>query len=294
MRIAVGIFAYNEEANIAAAVAAIRGQRGPRLADVVVRVVASGCTDDTVPRARVAAEGDPRVEILEEPTRAGKAAAIGRFLEAVGRADAVVLVGGDTRPMPGSLEALVAPFDDPSVGMTGGRPVPVNPETTALGRVVRLLWELHHRVALVEPKLGELVAFRPVFGAMPVDTAVDEALIESLVLSRGLRRVYVPGARVSMRGPETLRDYLAQRRRIHAGHLRLRRASGHAASTMSLGRILRAIREARPAGLRGLADVGLAVLLEAAARALGTWDARPGGPDHRVWESIPSTKDLAR
>lgn len=294
MRVAIGILAYNEEANIASSIESVRAQLGPHLAESRIWVVASGCTDGTVPIARRAAEGDPRVAIVAEERREGKAAAIGTLIRAAAGHDVIVLANGDTRPEPGAIEALVAPFDDPSVGMTGGRPCPVNDRAIAMGRVVHLLWDLHHRVALRTPKLGEMVAFRPVFGEMPRDTAVDEASIEALIRRMGLRLVYVPDARVRMKGPTTVADYVAQRRRIHAGHLRLRRASGHAASTMSLPRILRAIREVVPRSPRQAVDLTFAVALEAAARALGAWDARPGGRDHRVWDAIPTTKDLTR
>ena len=42
----------------------------------------------------------------------------------------------------------------------------------------------------------------------------------------------------------------------------------------------------------GAGTLALAVLLEGTARALGAWDARVAGREHRVWKAIPSTKDL--
>lgn len=294
MRVAVGILAYNEEANIVSAIEAVRTQKGRHLDDVGIWVVASGCTDATVPRAREASRDDARITVLEETRREGKAAAIGTLLDAARDRDVVVLANGDTRPEPGALEALVCPFDDDAVGMTGGRPCPVNDQATAMGGVVHLLWNLHHRVACRTPKLGEMVAFRPVFGEMPRNTAVDEASIEAMIRETGLRLVYVPEARVRMKGPTTVTDYLAQRRRIHAGHLRLRRSSGHAASTMSLRHIGRAVADVAPRSPRQFRDLFLAVTLEAIARGLGAWDARPGGRDHQVWKAIPTTKDLSR
>lgn len=293
MTVAVCIPAFNEAATVARAVCALLGQRGPHLRSLELVVVASGCTDDTVGEATRAVADDDRGRVLVQERREGKAAAIAAFLDAVPRADVHVIAGADGVLEEGALEALVGRFDDPSVGMAGGRPVPVNDERTRIGRVVRLLWEMHHHVALRAPKLGELVAFRRVFPAMPTDTAVDEAAIEALVLAAGLRLAYVPEARVSMKGPTTVREFLRQRRRIHAGHLRLRRSSGHAPSTMGLGAILPAALAATPRTARGLIDLATAALLEGAARALGAWDASFGGRDHTVWERIPSTKDLA-
>jgi len=288
MLCAVGLMAYNEEANVASALRSVLAQRGPHVRLHSVTVVASGCTDATVPRAREAGAGDPRVRVLEQARREGKAVAITEFLATVREADLVALVGADTRLAEGSLEALLAPFDDKAVGMTGGRPVPVNARTTLLGRVVHLLWELHHVVASRDPKLGELVAFRRVFEAVPADTAVDEAAIEALVRKRGLRLAYAPEAVVQMKGPTTVSDFLAQRRRIHAGHLRLRRASGHAVSTMGLPGVVGALLRHRPSP----GTAAAAVALEGTARLLGSFDARVAGREHRVWKAIPSTKDL--
>lgn len=293
MTVAVGIPAFNEAATVARAVRALLAQRGPHLRSIELVVIASGCTDDTLGEATRALGGDPRGRVLVQARREGKASAIAAFLEAVPRAEVYVIAGADGVLEDGALEALVARFDDPAVGMAGGRPVPVNDPGTLLGRVVRLLWEMHHRVALRSPKLGELVAFRRAFEAMPTDTAVDEAAIEALVLKAGLGLAYVPEARVAMKGPTTVSEFLRQRRRIHAGHLRLKRASGHAPSTMGLGAILRAAVAATPRTPLGVLDLLAAAALEATARALGLWDATVGGRDHTVWERIPSTKDLA-
>ncbi len=288
MACAVGLMAYNEQANVAAALRSVLAQAGPHVRLHSVTVVASGCTDATVPRAREAAGRDPRVRVLEQARREGKATAITAFLDTVRDADLVALVGADTRLAEGALEALLAPFDDPGVGMTGGRPVPVNARTTLLGRVVHVLWELHHEIALRDPKLGELVAFRRVFDAVPADTAVDEAAIEAMIRRRGLRLAYAPGAVVQMKGPTTVSDFLAQRRRIHAGHVRLKRASGHTVSTMGLPGVIRALVGHRPPA----GTVAAAVALEGTARLLGSFDARVAGREHRVWKAIPSTKDL--
>ncbi len=284
--------AYNEGSAIGGAVRAVVEQRGPHVDLQRITVVASGCTDDTVARAREAGGGDPRFQVLEQERREGKAAAISAFLRTVPGADRVVLVGGDTVPAPGSFEALLSPFDDPGVGMVGGRPVPVNRRDRLMGRVAHALWSLHDAVARQEPKLGELVAFRPVFGAVPPHTAVDEAEIEALVRARGLRLAYAPGAVVHMKGPETVGDYLTQRRRIHAGHLHLRKSRGYAVSTLSPRRILPAVWGALRRGEAGPATLAAAAALEVAARFLGAFDARIARRDHRAWKPIASTKDV--
>lgn len=292
MSCCVGVMAHNEGANIENALQALLSQQGPRVEGCDILVVASGCTDDTVERARSVAKDEPRIRILEQVRREGKAAAVTEFVRRESDSDVLVLTGGDTRLEPGALDALLAPFDDPQVGMCGGRPVPVNRTDHLMGRIVHLLWNLHHEIALQQPKLGELVAFRPVFPALPPETAVDEAYIENLVQAAGLRIVYAPGARVRMKGPVSVADYLAQRRRIHAGHRSLRRSTGHEVSTFSVRRILATAWRTRRSGERWLSTLVSAAALEAAARLLGWWDDRFAGKDHRAWQRIASTKDL--
>ena len=292
MSIAVGIMAYNEARSVGAAVRSVFDQQGPRVRDLSLTLVASGCTDDTVPVARAAAAGDPRLRVLEQPVREGTASAVTAFLRLAAPARVLVLMGGDTVLEPGALEALIAPFDDAGVGMVGGRPVPVNSRATLMGRVVHLLWDLHHAVALTSPKLGELVALRPVFDRIAADSAVDEAEMEARIRERGLRLAYAPAARVRMKGPATVRDFLAQRRRIHAGHLALRRQRGYSVATLSPLRGARAALATLATGGVGPLTLAAAATLETTARTLGAWDARFGGRDHRVWQRIASTKDL--
>src|SRR6185503_7588070 len=77
------------------------------------------------------------------------------------RASIVVLASADLGIADDVVELLVQRFaDDPAVGMAGVRPVPANGHGTWLGAVVAAQWEMHHRVCLTQPKMGELVAFR--------------------------------------------------------------------------------------------------------------------------------------
>ena len=293
LRAAVGIMAYNEGAAIAASVQSVLAQQGPHVDLARVTVVASGCTDDTVPQAQATGGADPRFQLLVQARREGKAAAITALLESLQDEDPVVLVGGDTVLPAGSLEALLAPFDDPQVGMAGGHPQPVNERSSLIGRVVHLLWELHHQVALQSPKLGELVAFRRVLSQVPRETAVDEAEIEALVRRQGLHLVYAPDALVRMRGPATLSDFLSQRRRIHAGHLQLRSRQGYRVSTMSSSHILPPIWRTWRQGGASAGTIAAAMVMESWARLLGWWDARIIHRDHSTWDRIASTKDIA-
>jgi glycosyltransferase involved in cell wall biosynthesis len=281
--------AHNEAANIESAINSIL-QQPPVNGDVAeVIVVASGCTDDTVPIVNRIHAREPRVRLLLQPRREGKASAINLFLGAA-TSPILLMIGADIVLKSGSLDALLQHFQDPSVGMVGAHPIPVNRDDTFLGFAAHLLWGLHDQVARTSPKLGEVVAFRNVVPSIPLDTPVDELSIQALVTQLGYRLVYEPSAIIYNRGPATVADFLRQRRRIYAGHLRIRRQQGYSASTMSLQRILQALLALQPLTTPRAAPWTLATIgLEAVARSLGRYDYVRRRPSH-VWQMALSTK----
>src|SRR3954464_10829695 len=268
----VGIMAYNEEENIADAIGTILGQtlQASHVAELIV--VASGCEDGTVAIVSDIASRDSRVRLIEQPIREGKASAINLFLAAA-TSPVLLMVSADVLVEDGTIDALLRHFEDPGVGMVGGHPIPVNREATFLGHAVHLQWRLHDRIARHSPKLGEIVAFRNVVPGIPLDTAVDEISIQALITQLGYELAYESQAIVYNRGPTTVGDFLRQRRRIYAGHLRVREQQSYSASTMSTGRVRRALRGSGSfstprAALRSVGTVGL----EVAARGLGRYD----------------------
>jgi poly-beta-1,6-N-acetyl-D-glucosamine synthase len=284
-----GIMAYNEEANIGSAIEAILAQTLScgRIAELIV--VASGCTDRTVEIVQAIAEREPRVVLIIQEKRQGKASAINLFVGAA-TSPILLMVSADVLVQESTLDSMLRHFLDPTVGMVGGHPVPVNDETRFLGYTVHLLWRLHDRLARLSPKLGEIVAFRNVVPGIPADSAVDEISIQALVSQLGYRLVYEPEAVVYNHGPTTVRDFLRQRRRIYAGHLHVRRHQAYEASTMSLGRIGRVlVRSGSFASPRTAAWTVGAIGLEAGARALGHYD-HIRHRSHHIWETAVTTK----
>lgn len=294
LRCCVATMAYNEEANIGQMMEAVLAQRLRRVEIVEIVVVASGCTDRTEKIVRAFAEKEPRIRLLTQPCRRGKSAAVNLLLRQTSQ-EIIVFVNADTIPDPDAIEHLVAPFSDPLVGMTGGRPVPANNPRTFMGYVAHLLWALHHQISLRRPKMGELIAFRNFFHQIPHDSAVDEASIEPLIRGQGLQLHYAPDALVYNRGPETVQDFLRQRRRIYAGHVYVHDTLGYGVSTMGSIRILWLLLAAPGVKrdwryfLWGLA----AIALEAYARFLGLADYRVWKQKHEVWEMVETTKAVA-
>lgn len=291
MKVSVGVMAYNEERNIARLLRALVEQRLSDAQIVEIFVVSSGSTDGTDDIVREWEQRDPRISLIRQDERRGKASAINLFL-AKATGEVLVLESGDTVPDPDCVERLVAPMTDPTVGMTGARPVPVDDESTFMGFVVHMLWRLHHRLALRHPKLGEMVAFRSFVASIPENTAVDEASIEAIVDHEGKRLAYVPEAVVRNKGASSVGDFLRQRRRIYAGHLWLEANESYEVSTKNVGGILGVLLEDLEWRPRNVLFTAGGVFLESLGRALGMYDYHVRGRNPSTWAISESTKDL--
>lgn len=112
----VGIMAYNEEANIAEAIGTILGQRLASCSITELIVVASGCEDRTIPIVADIARRDPRVRLIEQERREGKASAINLFIAAAG-SPVLLMVSADVLVKDGTIDALLRHFEDPTIGM---------------------------------------------------------------------------------------------------------------------------------------------------------------------------------
>ncbi|MEP7015317.1 MAG: glycosyltransferase [Verrucomicrobiota bacterium] len=286
----MGIMAHNEEANVGRLLQALVSQRTGTAVLTEIVVVASGCTDKTESIVQSWAERDARIRLITQPRREGKAAAVNRFL-AESREQVLLLCSADLLPEAESIERIVAPFADSAIGMTTCRPVPVNNPNTFMGFVAHLLWGLHHQINLKDFKAGEMIAFRKIFQRIPYGTPVDEASIEPAIRNAGYGVCYVPTAIVHNKGPETLSDFLKQRRRIYAGHLALRDTAGYTVSTMKGSRILGLVLRTLDWHPRRFLWTWAVALLEVYGRFLG-WCDYGQRLDHSIWEMAETTKGL--
>lgn len=283
IRCSVGITAHNEEANIGQLLQAVLDQRLHRVEIGEIIVIASGCTDRTVDIVREYQRRDPRIQLYRQERREGKTSAINVFL-AHAQEDICVLESGDTLPHEDAIEDMVRMFDDPAVGMTGAHKVPVNTPEHIVGFLSHLRLKMEHQLCLEIPRLGELIAFRKVFDQIPPDVAMDEAFVEALVIRRGLQVRYAPDAVVFNVGPETVGDFIKQRRRNHAGHLHLKDKYGYEVSSLGGGRIARLAISELWGALRLIWILLVLAAIEGYSRMLGWYDYRFRKRTHVVWD----------
>ena len=290
LRCSVGVTAYNEEANISRLLDALLDQHLRHVEISEIIVVASGCTDNTV----------PIVEEYRGPRTRGSSYSCSRSAKARPRRstssstnakeDICVLESGDTLPHEDAVEHMVRMFADPTVGMTGAHKTPVNTPDHLVGLFTHLRLRLEHQLCLEIPRLGEMIAFRKVFDRIPPDVAMDEAFVEALVVKRGMQVRYAPDAIVYNTGPDSVRDFVRQRRRNHAGHLYLKSKYGYAVSSIQNTRVAKVALKEIWGAIRLVWTLFLLAVLEMWSRLLGWYDFAIKKDRHVVWDMAWSQK----
>jgi len=290
--VSIGVCAFNEERNIGACLASLQKQRleGFELAEIIV--VSSGSTDRTDELVEDHQAKDDRIRLLRQAKREGKNSAINLFLSQA-RGAVLVLANADNQLADGALQNLLVHFRDEQVGVVGGHPVPVNRKDNLAGFAVHMLWDMHHRVSLIHPKVGELVAFRGLGEPLPVGAQSDEDLIRMELERKGFRTEYAPDAIVFNKGPENARDFVRQRTRVNIGEKYLKRWFDYDVPTWD-ARFLFASFVSFLKDNQGHAWLVLGAMgLEAYARFYATIYVALDKGDKAVWQPVGSTKDLS-
>jgi biofilm PGA synthesis N-glycosyltransferase PgaC len=291
MNVSVGVCAYNEGRNMARCIESILSQRlnGPELLETIV--VSSGSTDDTDKVVSSFSSRDPRVVLIRQERREGKNSAVNLFME-MAKGDVLVLVNADNILKEGCLDALISPFRDEKVGVAGGHPEPVNDKRTVVGFAVFMLWDMHHRLSLIYPKVGEVMAFRNLHIQIPTGMQSDEDLIRMDLERRGYRSVYVPDAIVINKGPETVRDYFKQRTRVNIGERYMKRWFDFDIPTWDKRYLFESLRGFIKDNKKDAWKIMVAMGFEMLARAYATVHVMLDKGDRPVWNMVETTKDI--
>lgn len=222
--ITIGITAWEEEDSIGKTIESIVKQG---LEDYEIIVVAGG-NDKTCDIVREYSKQNSRIKLFEEKIKQGKPNALNKLFKNA-KGDIVVLTDGDVFPAENSIKELLKGFNDSKIGAVSGRPVPLNKKDSMLGFWAYVSYELMHNRrtrALKENNLfhvsGYLYAIKKeLFSEIPEDSLVDDAVIGLGVLSKGYKINYAPEAKVFVKFPATIKDFLKQKRRTRAGFYQL-------------------------------------------------------------------------
>ena len=214
-RLSLIVAAHNEEPVIAAKVADALALDYPReLLEVIV--ACDGCSDATADRARAAG-----ADLVLELARGGKIRAQDAAVE---RASGTVLAFSDANALweRGAARALVAAFVDPAVGYACGQVRFVQGASgREAGNQEGVYWRYEMAIRGWESRLSSITAGNGAIYATTRDSylLVDPVMGHDLSLpfnmvKRGLRAVYVPGARASEKMVPTLGGEFARKRRM--------------------------------------------------------------------------------
>ncbi len=245
--VTVGVCAFNEAARMPGLLASLLSQELPSGHELLeVLVVSSGSTDDTDAIVAGTSAMEPRVRLIREPEREGKASALNRILEAY-QGDILVIVNGDARLDSGSLAELLRPFHtDPHVVVACGSPVPESGQGGVNGALQAFLWAIHNNTLRTLSDLeaanhccDELFAMRRGFlEFFPAGLINDGAYIGAIAALHGHSVRFCPQAQVHVRIPRSLFGLLQQRRRILRGHRQMTELLQHPPNTLrSLARV---------------------------------------------------------
>ncbi|MCZ2121996.1 MAG: glycosyltransferase family 2 protein [Anaerolineaceae bacterium] len=167
------------------------------------------------------------IELLHEPQRNGKMAAINRAMLRV-RGEIIIFSDANNYYQPNTLKELVAPFQDPSIGAASGAKLIASGDGN-LGASEGLYWKYESYIKKQESRLGsctsvagEILAIRKTAYLKPPDNVInDDFYLGMQVIRQGLRLVYVPQAKSIERVSLTAQDEIKRRTRINAGRYQI-------------------------------------------------------------------------
>lgn len=214
------VAAYNEKAVIEEKIRNSLGSEYPR--DRLQVLIVTDGSDDGTPDL-VQKYLDQGVELLHQPERRGKMAAINRAMQHV-RGEVIVFSDANNLYQSDTIQRLAQPFSDPEVGAVTGAKVILKGDGD-LGESEGLYWKYESYIKKQESRAGsctsvagEILAIRKAAYIRPPDNIINDDFFTAMqVVRQGYRLVYEPRARSSERVSPSARDEVIRRRRINAG-----------------------------------------------------------------------------
>lgn len=184
-------------------------------------------TDGSTDRTNEILAKYPVVEVLFQPERQGKAAALNRVMRYIETeftvfSDANAMLGKD------SIRRLVSCFTDEYVGVVSGeKRVEAGDKSGAAGGGEGLYWKYESALKDLDSRLwstmgaaGELFAIRTeIFDPLEWDTLLDDFILSMRIVARGFRIVYCPEAYAVETGSANMEEEQKRKVRIAAGGL---------------------------------------------------------------------------
>jgi len=152
----------------------------------------------------------------------GKSYALNEIFKII-KSDILVLTDGDVC-LGEDINSLLDKFKDPLIGCVGGRPVSSNSKNNMIGFWSHLLLDAGaHNIRKENAKTGflecsgYLFAFRNLIKKIPLDVAED-TVIPYMFWEKGYKIDYADKALVFVKNPESINDWINQKKRTSKAH----------------------------------------------------------------------------
>ena len=209
--ITVGIAVYNEEKNI------------KRVIDFWLKepineiiIVSSGCTDNT--EKIIKSFKSKKIKLLIEKERRGKPSAINKILQTA-KGDIIIMTDGDVFPKKGCTNELVKKFKK-NTGIVAGQLIPYSTKGM-FGYWAKISYNIMHRRRTENTDFlvsGNLFAIKKgIIKKIPENTLIDDAYIGLKTKQKEYNIVYAPNAKVRVKFPSNIKDFINQKARTRTG-----------------------------------------------------------------------------
>lgn len=214
------IAAYNEESVIDEKMANCHSLNYPKEKLKIVWVT-DGSTDRTNEKLQKYSD----VEVLFEPERKGKTAAINRAIAFVS-SSLTIFTDANTLLNEEAVMEILLKFTDPTVGCVSGEKRIITDEeanSTSIGE--GFYWKYESKIKALDARLysaigaaGELFAIRTsLYEQMPEDTLLDDFILSLKIAKSGYRIEYCTTAYASEKGSADIHEEAKRKIRIAAG-----------------------------------------------------------------------------
>ncbi len=221
--ISIIITAYKESKTIGRAIDSFLSNN---LKDYEILVLAPD--KETLDIVKKYSKKNPKIKTLKDSGQ-GKPSALNlAFKKAKG--EILILSDGDVFIDKNALRYLLKPFKNKKIGAVSGRPISINNRNTKLGYWSHLLTDIADKRRKKAIKIkkrfycsGYLYAIRNIIKRIPEETLSDDGLISHMIYSKGYLIDYSPEAKVYVKFPTTLRDWINQKRRSAGGYNQIKK-----------------------------------------------------------------------
>ncbi len=222
--ISIVITSYKEPKTIGKAIRGFINQKIKEEYELIV----SAPDKETLEVAKRYSNKNKQIKIFQDPGK-GKTYALNLLLPKL-KGEIILLTDGDVYVSENSVSKILEEFKDKTVGCITGHPISTNSRHNIFGYWSHLLCYAAHKLRLKRNSKNQFLecscylwAFRnKIIGKIPKETAED-TIVPILFWKKGYTIRYLPDAKVYVKYPSNLCDFISQKERTSKAHETLSR-----------------------------------------------------------------------